>query len=206
MTSELLKWFKGPESLILGHHETALTTYLLALDVIERGVPGDLVECGVFAGSECAVMAKALMETRSQGRRVHLFDGFQGVPPCGPEDLEWVAETKEPWGAKCSQVEVAANMVRWGIPSELLVWHPGWFADTLPSLEIGPISLLRLDADIYSSTQVCMKHLYPLLSRGSWLIVDDYHLSGCRKAIHEAVGFIQPAQPGYFQKLPMAQE
>ncbi len=58
------------------------------------------------------------------------------------------------------------------------------------------IAVLRLDGDLYDSTKVCLEQLEPLVSRGGWVIVDDFNLSGCRKAVLEHV---VPA-PVYWRK------
>ncbi len=181
----------------LTHHDSVAATFQMAEDVIRRGVPGDMVECGVYAGAQCAVMAKAIMLSGG-GRRVHLFDSFEGMPQCGREDLEFIRCNKKPREAAYSIEGVKRNMYDWQIPDDMLVYHHGWFSDTVPKCETGPISLLRLDGDLYESTQVCMKYLYPRVSMGGWIIVDDYHLSGCEKAIREVV---EP-HPIYFQRLP----
>ena len=110
-----------------------------------------------------------------------------------------VREGVAPYGACHPITDVQRNMQNWGIPDDLLVYHPGWFADTLPGCEIGPIALLRLDADLYSSTKTCLQYLYSKVSKGGWVIVDDFPLSGCRRALHEVVGRPQPI---YFQKIP----
>lgn len=181
----------------LTHRESTRTSYELARNVIRRKVPGDLVECGVYAGSQVAAMALALLATQEMGRKVHLFDSFQGIDTPGPEDHEFIAHGTKKGSAACSLDAVKQHMAEWGIPDSLLVYHPGWFADTLPGCAIGPIALLRLDGDLYESTKVCMAHLFPQVSEGGWCIIDDYPLSGCRKAVHEVV----IPQPMYFQKL-----
>src|SRR6185369_7750988 len=87
------KWLDNVALAALSSKETLLSTYDLARNVIERGVPGDFVECGVFGGAQCAVMARAIKDQRLedyQDRRVHLFDSFEGVPAQGEHDLEWV--------------------------------------------------------------------------------------------------------------------
>jgi O-methyltransferase len=60
----------------------------------------------------------------------------------------------------------------------------GWFQETLPKARnlIGEISLLRLDGDLYESTLVCLRNLYPSVVRGGFVIIDDYGLKGCRMA------------------------
>ncbi len=197
----------------LGVYESLRATYDIAAALIANGVPGDFVECGVYAGGECAAMALAIMNSlqyevhtmilehglplaaSSCSRRVHLFDSFQGMPQCGEYDSEFIAAGNKPGEACVSLEGVQANMKLWGIPSELLVYHPGWFENTVPveaDWNIKQIALLRLDGDLYSSTKVCLEHLYPRLVRGGACILDDYPLSGCRKAFHEVVGYPQP--------------
>lgn len=61
----------------------------------------------------------------------------------------------------------------------------GWFEETVPKLSetIEPISLLRLDGDLYNSTYVCLKYLYPKVVKGGLVIIDDWALPGCRQAV-----------------------
>ena len=63
---------------------------------------------------------------------------------------------------------------------------PGLFADTLPDAPIGRIALLRLDADLYSSTMDGLEALYDKVASGGFVIVDDYWaLPSCREAVDE---------------------
>lgn len=160
------------------------STYLMAKDCIDRGVPGDFVECGVFAGAQAAAMAYAVMQSGDR-RKVHLFDSFQGIPQAGANDLEFLAAGHQPGLSMCSLAEVKGHMAEWGIDPALLVYHAGWFKDTLQSAGIERIALLRLDGDLYESSKVVMEQMYPLLSCGGWCIVDDFGLTGCRKAVVE---------------------
>jgi hypothetical protein len=130
------------------------------------------------------------------GRRVHLFDSFAGVPPGGPNDEGWT----HPEGVSaCSRAQVEEYMRAWKIPPKLLNYHPGLFAETVASMMQTPIAVLRLDGDLYESTKVCLEHLYPLVSVGGWVIIDDWNLPGCRKAVDEYFGGAPPA-PVYFHK------
>ena len=62
----------------------------------------------------------------------------------------------------------------------------GWVADTLPSAPTGPLALLRIDVDLYSSTAQCLDLLYDRVSAGGFVIVDDYgHLTCCRDAVDD---------------------
>lgn len=197
MTPELEAWFDRVAISVLGYRTTLVATYELAKSLISLGIPGDFAECGVYAGAEVGVMAKALLMAGVTNRRVHIFDSFQGIPQPGPDDLEFIAAGTRKGGACCPMAGVQKNMKDWGIPESLLVYHPGWFSDTLPNCGVESLALLRLDGDLYESTRDCMKYLYPKVSVGGWVIVDDYPLSGCRKALHEV---IYP-QPIYFAKV-----
>lgn len=185
----------------LSTRATIQATYDIASAVIANGTPGDFVECGVYAGANAAAMARAIIDHNflrlsplCGPRRLHLFDSFEGIPQAGPWDREYLEAGHKAGLSACSLDKVKANMRAWGIPDELLAYHSGPFSATIPvSVSVASIcrvtgiSLLRLDGDLYESTKVCMEHLYPLVTLGGWVICDDYHLSGARKAVNEVV-------------------
>jgi O-methyltransferase len=195
--------------------DTLQASYDLARLAIQNDVPGDFVECGVFAGAQCAAMALAIMDEwpgevpecdcnackavrrGRYARRVHLFDGFAGVPAAGEHDKQW-AEAGHPVGQSAASLEdVKSNMAEWGIDPALLVYHPGYFSETVAYINprnrvmaasMDRIAILRIDGDLYESTKVCLEHLYPLVSPGGWIIADDFGLDGARKAIIDYMG------------------
>ena len=179
----------------LSYPSTVRASYQMAKAAIEAHIPGDFVECGVFAGTQAAAMARAVMESM-EDRKVHLFDSFEGIPLAGEHDKEFMAAGHQAGLSTCTREAVERHMQEWGIDPRILVYHPGWFSETVPRFNEN-IAVLRLDGDLYESTKVCMDHLYPKLSVGGWCIVDDWHLSGARKAVEEAIGAPSPI---YFQK------
>ena len=67
-----------------------------------------------------------------------------------------------------------------------IIYIKGKVEETIPEIIPGKISLLRLDTDWYESTLHNLNHLFPLLSKGGILILDDYgHWQGARKAVDE---------------------
>jgi O-methyltransferase len=189
MSPKLRAWIRQVSGAALCTERTLIATYNIAVSVLDNDIPGDFAECGVFAGANVAIMARVLqtayltLNVDPRRRRVHIFDSFEGVPAPSAEDVGWT----HPAGvSKCGEQYLRERMAEWGVDDSLLVFHPGWFADTVPQFK-QPLALLRLDGDLYESTKVCMTHLYPLLSPGGWLICDDYQLVGCRKAVDEAV-------------------
>ena len=80
---------------------------------------------------------------------------------------------------------VQNNFRRYGLLDEQVRFLVGWFRDTLPAAPMQRLALLRLDGDLYESTMDSLTHLYPKLSRGGYVIVDDYFLDCCRSAVDD---------------------
>src|SRR5205823_14646932 len=74
--------------------------------------------------------------------------------------------------------QVKANFAKYDLLDDQVRFLPGWFKDTLPTANIGAIAILRLDGDMYESTLTPLRHLYSRLSRGGYVIVDDYGNEG----------------------------
>ena len=200
------KWLDNVALAALSTRETVQASYDIARLAIERGVPGDFVECGVFGGAQCAAFARAIMDTckfpfPSTHPRVHLFDSFDGIPAAGPHDTDIDPSQQVAFQdqTRCTLEDCKNHFREWGIPDELLVWHPGLFtAERLRHGAPEQIAVLRLDGDLYESTKVCMDNLYPLLSPGGWCIIDDMGLAGARKAVDEYMANL--SRPTYWQR------
>ena len=180
----------------LGNPAMYENTWELTERVLEEGIPGDLCEAGVYAGSHPAIMATVLQRAGVRDRKVHLFDSFQGIPKCSPRECEDDKRTKgeAPDGvlessgvAVCSLEGVKRNMRAWGVDPSLLVYHPGWFQESLPAPGVGPLAFLRIDVDLYDSTVPVMRYLYPLVSPRGFVCSDDLGSETCRVATMRGV-------------------
>lgn len=164
-------------------------------DVIARGVPGDVIETGVWRGGATIFMRGALRAYGAADRRVWVADSFEGLPEPDPE--RFPAEARAYHGGVMSQVlnrlavgyeEVRANFANFGLLDEQVKFLKGWFKDTLPSAPIERLAVMRLDGDYYESTMDALTALYDRLSVGGYVIIDDYgedHWTYCRKAVDE---------------------
>jgi O-methyltransferase len=155
-------------------------------DVLRRGVPGDLIETGAWRGGVTIFMRAILEAYGDPDRRVWVADSFQGLPKPDPE--RWPAEAgDEHWTMEQLAVpleEVQANFARYGLLDERVRFLPGWFKDTLPTAPIERLAVLRLDGDMYGSTMEALDALYPKLSQGGYVIVDDYGaIPQCKEAV-----------------------
>ena len=168
--------------------------------VLREGIPGDFIETGVWRGGTCIFM-RGLLKAYGDppDRLVFVADSFQGLPPADsaeyPEDAPFVlnptAEGASRKGAlvpsllAIPQSEVQRNFELYNLLDERVRFLPGWFKDTLPTIRDRTWSVVRLDGDFYESTMDGLTNLYPKLSVGGFLIIDDYSIPACRQAVED---------------------
>jgi O-methyltransferase len=156
-------------------------------DVFRRGVPGDLIETGVWRGGASIFMRAVLKAYGDRQRTVWLADSFHGLPK--PNSAKYPADVgSEAWKDAALAIpveEVKANFCKYGLLDEQVRFLVGWFRDTLPTAPIDKLAVLRLDGDMYESTFDALTHLYPKLSHGGYAIIDDYAIPGCQSAVED---------------------
>jgi O-methyltransferase len=156
--------------------------------VLDDAVPGDLIEAGVWRGGTTIFMRGILAAHGVEDRRVWVADSFEGLPAPDEASFPLDARSKlhlQPYLA-VSESEVRSNFERYDLLDDQVVFLKGWFRDTLAGLEDERFAVVRLDADMYGSTKVSLEQLYPRLSIGGYLIVDDYRsLPTCRRAVDD---------------------
>jgi len=169
--------------------------------ILEDGVPGDLIETGVWRGGATIFIRGALKAYGDTTRRVWAADSFQGLPKPQPgvwRDDERGRLWKFGTTLAVPLAQVRANFERYGLLDDQVRFLPGWFRDTLPSAPIERLALMRLDGDMYESTMDALRALYPKLSQGGYCIIDDYYAqSGQRQAVNEyrsANGIAEPIE------------
>lgn len=166
---------------------TLLTTPQLDLiekavrTVVERSVPGDLIEAGVWRGGAIVLMRALLNAYEIGDRKVVAADSFAGIPVNTRAKNDPVDNWRDRWVAGLE--EVKQNIARFGLLDDRIEFVPGFFADTLPHLKGRQFAMMRLDSDSYDSVEESLVYLYPLLSKGGIIIIDDWHLVGCRAAV-----------------------
>lgn len=166
--------------------------------VRDSNIEGDIVECGVWKGGSMMAVAETLLGAGDTTKELYLFDTFDGMPPPTGNDVDIAGVSAE---SLLDRSEKESNESVWcratldvvkqalgstGYPSEKIHFIKGMVEQTIPEFMPGKIALLRLDTDWYESTRHEMEYLFPRLSKGGVLIVDDYgHWQGARKAVDE---------------------
>ncbi|RVT98682.1 glycosyltransferase [Rhodovarius crocodyli] len=158
------------------------------LTVVREGVPGDIIETGVWRGGASMLARAALRAAGDTERRVWLADSFAGLPPPRPDLFPADAGDAhhEQEALRVSLEQVRAGFARHGLLDDQVRFLPGWFKDTLPEAPIERIAVLRLDGDMYESTWIALESLYHRVPPGGFVIVDDYGaVEACRQAVED---------------------
>lgn len=155
--------------------------------VLVRGIRGDFVEAGVWRGGASILMRGVLAAYRVENRKVWLFDSFSGLPAPSlefPQDKNSNFHEFDELSVSLEQVK--HNFASYKLLDPNVVFVKGWFKDTMPQAQVKKIALLRLDGDLYESTIQGLEQLYPKVSSGGCVIVDDYHVvPQCKQAVHD---------------------
>ena len=194
---EKLDLFRKVYPYTMVSYQRLSNVYELAKLVEKQKLKGAFAECGVWKGGCIAVMAFVADKVNS-GRKIWLFDSFEGLPEPTKEDGSMAEEyAQKKVEGKLEAIEKCVGPIEYvekiffkvlKLKKENVVMKKGWFQDTLPKAkgEIGSISILRLDGDWYESTKVCLDNLYDNVIFGGYIIIDDYgHWEGSKKALEE---------------------
>jgi len=156
-------------------------------DIIKNDIKGDLIEAGIWRGGAVIFIKLILNDYEIKNKTIYAADSFEGLPK--PDEKKFPADKGDTLHKtdflKISLREVKKNFEQYGVLDDKVKFLEGWFEDTLidPSLE--KFAILHLDGDMYGSTWTALENLYDKLSIGGYVIVDDYSLSGCSKAVDD---------------------
>ncbi len=164
--------------------------------ICANGVPGAIVECGVWRGGSAMTAALTLSSMADTGRDIYLYDTYTGMSEPTAEDVSHdgvsaaaqfeAAKAEQAGWCEASLEDVRQNLSRTAYPPSRLHFVKGKVEDTIPAVAPAQIALLRLDTDWYDSTRHELEQLFPRLHPRGVLIVDDYgHWRGARKAVDE---------------------
>jgi O-methyltransferase len=164
-------------------------------DVIRNNVPGDLIETGVWRGGATIFMRAVLRAHRVTDRTVWVADSFEGLPSLDKKDAAHEADAlvdaagmniggPMALGFAVPLERVQENFRKFDLLDDQVKFLKGWFKDTLPTAPIEQLAILRLDGDMYASTMDALNALYHKVSKGGYVIVDDYNAwPHCKQAI-----------------------
>lgn len=166
--------------------------------IVNNNISGDIVECGVWKGGSMMAVADTLLNLKDESKNLYLFDTFDGMTEPGDNDVDYKGspaskffgnfrQKNQKW-CMASLEEVQLSVCSIGYDRNKIHFIKGKVEDTIPEQAPSKIALLRLDTDWYESTRHELIHLFPRLSTGGVIIIDDYgYWQGARQAVDEYI-------------------
>lgn len=166
-------------------------------EIVKKDLPGDFVECGVFMGGSCMLIAEVLNHYNIN-RTIWLFDTFSGVPLPNDNELTYEGDSLKEWYAAnhiddnnesswcyTALADIKTNFAQCDYKgnTEFVI---GKVEDTIPNTLPESICLLRVDVDLEYSTRHILEHMYPRIVKSGQLILDDYgHFPKVKETVDE---------------------
>lgn len=187
---------KYAEQICYSSKEVLHFTYEMAKKYADK--PGVYVECGVAAGAQIIAMAVG-----APNKTIYAFDSFEGIPLPSNKDnqmpgISFLTKAeqaalpnpgeqvlKSSGATSVSLESFKEHCFNSGVGTRNIKPVRGWFEDTVKNFNRDNISILRLDGDLYNSTYVSLKYLYPKVIDGGIIIIDDIELPGCYSAFED---------------------
>jgi hypothetical protein len=160
--------------------------YQCLTTIQQKGIPGDLIECGVWRGGGTILMAGFARVYGWVDRKIFVADSFEGLPKPSLKQDQNLDLSKDVYPELAISLEaVQDNFRAYDLLSEQIIFLKGWFKDTLSDVRIKQLALLRLDGDLYESTMDGLTHLYDKVVSGGFIIVDDFGIKNCEQAVKD---------------------
>lgn len=191
--------YEKTKSYTMTSAERMYALYLAVEYTVRRKIPGDMIECGVWKGGSAMIIALTLMRLGEKNKKIFLYDTYEGMGEPSNMDVRafdnkpgyeiwkkfYNASKKEKWLA-AELDKVKKNMLSTGYPEKNIIYVKGDVKKTIPETVPQKVSLLRLDTDWHDSTLHELNHLFPRLSSGGVIIIDDYgYWKGARRAVDD---------------------
>lgn len=158
--------------------------------VLQQGIPGHLVEFGCYTGTTSLFLRRLLNATqKSDQRELHVYDSFAGLPAKASQDSSTTGEQFKAGELSASKKQLIANFKHAGL--QLPHIHKGWFSELTAADVPSPIAFAFLDGDFYDSIIDSLRLVWPRLSSGGVVTIDDYQreaLPGVERAVHDFFG------------------
>lgn len=154
-------------------------------DVLKHDVAGDVVELGCYVGTTTLFLRRFLLQHGSD-KALHAYDSFAGLPPKTTEDASPAGEQFKAGELRAPKQEFVKHFRQAGLPLPII--HKAWFSELTPDDMPDKIAFAFLDGDFYSSIYDSLKLVWPRLSEGAVVVVDDYQseaLPGTKRAVDE---------------------
>jgi hypothetical protein len=178
----------------LTSHVTRLAKVLAHYELYKSivGLPGHVIECGVYKGASFLRLAtfRELLES-PHSRRIIGFDIFGRFPESNDRaEQEFIQRFSDAGGDGITCESLNEVLAYKGfsnielVPGDICVTVPE-YVETHPELKI---ALLHIDVDVYEPTRIILNELAGRVVKGGLIVLDDYGtVSGETRAVDEFI-------------------
>ncbi|WP_337286652.1 TylF/MycF/NovP-related O-methyltransferase [Candidatus Methylomirabilis sp.] len=145
------------------------------IELLGKGIPGNVIECGVYRGGTTVLMALYLKKEGSRRKKIYALDSFMSFPTDevnGEIGRGLVPEQGRTAFTSTSSDYVQRKVDRLGL-HDMIEIVPGYFEDTLDTIK-DSFCLALIDCDLEKSVEYCLTTLWDRVIKGGHIVVDDY--------------------------------
>ena len=168
-------WARNPQvGMSILTHSKQWNLMKMAKDCLE--VQGEYWECGVYAGGSATILGKVLAGSK---KKLRLFDTFTGVAEKNhPLDHHNVGDFE--------YTEVATLKDLFSSEEDLkkvdVSFEVGIIPDSLSGHGERRLAFVHIDLDQHDSVLECLKFIWPMMTEGGVVVLDDYGVPTCKGA------------------------
>jgi hypothetical protein len=133
---------------------------------LDRNVPGDMIETGVWPGGCCILMKGILRSNLDKDRKVYVADSFAGLPP--PDPVKYKDPTDDPHHTLNEFVvpveQVKKNFQAYDLLNDNVIFDDYVARVRRTRLQLDPARRRHVRVNDRS-----LQNLYPKLSRGGYI-------------------------------------
>lgn len=186
-----MKRLKKLTNILLSEHEWIMSIrrklFLIQCLLETNNVVGDVVEIGCYKGLN-SVLIQTTLNICGSDKSLHLYDSFEGLPEWTDKDRSFRISSHYPAGKfKAHPEDVIENFKKYKLKEPTI--HVGMIEEATDFPQ--QISLAFIDLDLYEGTMSAFSKVWPLMSPGGILILDDFgfdDLPGVERAGREFFG------------------
>lgn len=151
--------------------------------VMASRVEGDVVELGCYVGTTSVFLAEAIQKS---SKKLYCYDSFEGLPEKTGQDNSPAGDQFKKGELLATKKQFTQNFKKANLPMPIV--KKAWFSELTPENLPNNIAFAFLDGDYYQSIKDSLKLVWPRLTKGAVVVVDDYAseaLPGAARAVNE---------------------
>lgn len=172
----------------------ALEVVLRELEkILDAGVAGDVAEFGCYIGTTSLFIRRVLNAYESD-KKFYAYDSFEGLPPKTMQDASAAGTQFKAGELSTSKKQFLQEFKRAGLQPPIT--QKAWFKELTTNQLPEQITFAFLDGDFYESILTSLQLVWPRLSPGGTIIIDDYQretLPGVERAVHDFFQSVKPS-------------